>query len=69
MTETNVPEGYVDLSDQAQPMPRVVAMGTYLHVPDNSRFVSKRELARQPATRSAVFLDRDGVIVEDVHYL
>lgn len=69
MTETNVPEGYVDLSDQAQPVSRIVAMDTYLHVPGNSRFVSQRVLARQPATRSAVFLDRDGVIVEDVHYL
>ena len=69
MTETNVPEGCVDLSDRAQPVPRVVAMGKYLHVPDNSRFVPPRVLARQPATSSAVFLDRDGVIVEDVHFL
>jgi D-glycero-D-manno-heptose 1,7-bisphosphate phosphatase len=61
--------GYVDLSDQVQAVSEVVAMGTYLHVPDNSRFASQRELARQPVTRSAVFLDRDGVIVEDVHFL
>jgi D-glycero-D-manno-heptose 1,7-bisphosphate phosphatase len=69
VTETNVPEGYVDLSDQAQPVSRIVVRGTYLHVPDNSRFVSQRVLARQPVTKSAIFLDRDGVIVEDVHFL
>jgi D-glycero-D-manno-heptose 1,7-bisphosphate phosphatase len=59
----------VGLSDQAQAVPGIAVRGMYLHLPDNSRFVFQRELARQPATRSAVFLDRDGVIVEDVHYL
>jgi D-glycero-D-manno-heptose 1,7-bisphosphate phosphatase len=36
-----------------------------LHLPFNSRFLG----GAQPATRAAVFLDRDGVIVRDVHYL
>src|SRR5437588_12949400 len=36
-----------------------------LHLPLNSRFLA----GEPPATRAAVFLDRDGVIVRDVHYL
>lgn len=36
-----------------------------LHLPYNSRFLGKPG----PVRRAAVFLDRDGVIVRDVHYL
>lgn len=44
-------------------------MGAYLHMPDNSRFASQPVLTGQPATKAAIFLDRDGVIVEDVDFL
>ena len=44
-------------------------MGTYLHMPDNSRFASQPVLTEQPATKAAIFLDRDGVVVEDVDFL
>lgn len=41
----------------------------YLHVLGNSRLVNQHPLIAQPVSRAAVFLDRDGVIVEDVHFL
>jgi len=44
-------------------------MGKYRHVPDNSRLAAPPGLASAPTTRAAIFLDRDGVIMEDVHYL
>ena len=69
MTETNIPGGSVNLSDRAQSVPKVVAMDTYLHMPDNSRFASQPVPTGQPATKTAIFLDRDGVIVEDVDFL
>jgi D-glycero-D-manno-heptose 1,7-bisphosphate phosphatase len=41
-----------------------------MHLPENSRFVSPASSPAPAAMpRHAVFLDRDGVIVEDVHYL
>jgi D-glycero-D-manno-heptose 1,7-bisphosphate phosphatase len=43
----------------------VAAVAAGLHLPVNSRFLG----GPQPATRAAVFLDRDGVIVRDVHFL
>ena len=67
MTEVNVHGECIDR--WAQPTPGVVATRTHLHLPDNSRFASHRALAAQPATRPAVFLDRDGVVVEDVGFL
>ena len=69
MTETNVPGGCVNLSGRPESRPKIEAIDTYLHMPDNSRLGFQRALAMQPATRAAVFLDRDGVIVEDVHFL
>ncbi len=52
-----------------QPTPSIVATRAYLHLPENSRFTSQCTVARQPATRGAVFLDRDGVVVDDVGFL
>jgi len=69
VAETNISRGCVDQSNQSQPLPGVAVMGKYLHVPDNSRLVSQPVSASPPTTRAAIFLDRDGVIVEDVHYL
>lgn len=69
MAETNIPRGCADQSDRAQLVPRIAVMGKYLHVPDNSRLASQPVPASPPTTRAAIFLDRDGVIVEDVHYL
>ena len=46
--------------------PRVSAVNSGLHVPFNSRLFAK---SSDPSIRSAVFLDRDGVLVRDVHYL
>jgi D,D-heptose 1,7-bisphosphate phosphatase len=43
----------------------VTAVAAGLHLPFNSRFLA----GPQPLTRAAVFLDRDGVIVRDVHFL
>lgn len=40
-----------------------------LHLPGNSRLVGGRPQLKRPAGGAAVFLDRDGVIVEDVHFL
>lgn len=44
---------------------QVAAVAAGLHLPINSRFLG----GPQPSTRAAVFLDRDGVIVRDVHFL
>jgi len=49
--------------------PQIAVVDTCLHVPDNSRFVVQRVGATQPSSQAAVFLDRDGVIIEDVHFL
>jgi D-glycero-D-manno-heptose 1,7-bisphosphate phosphatase len=57
-----VASGVGGVSDHACHV-RAVAAG--LHLPVNSRFLG----GQQPATRAAVFLDRDGVIVRDVHFL
>jgi len=43
----------------------VSAVAPGLHLPVGSRFLA----GPKPATRAAVFLDRDGVIVRDVHFL
>jgi histidinol-phosphate phosphatase family protein len=47
------------------PACQVSAVAPGLHLPFNSRFLG----GPRPATSAAVFLDRDGVIVRDVHYL
>ncbi len=43
----------------------ISASGSFLHLPLNSRFLAESRAATAPA----VFLDRDGVIVADVHFL
>ena len=69
MSKITIPKGSKGQSSVAQPVARVEAMSSHLHMPDSSRFVSRRASAPRPAAKSAIFLDRDGVIVEDVHYL
>ena len=44
-------------------------MDGYLHLPSNTRLTLKTDAEGQPSTHAAVFLDRDGVLVEDVHFL
>jgi D-glycero-D-manno-heptose 1,7-bisphosphate phosphatase len=48
------------------PASYVSAIAAGLHIPLNSRFSNG---ATMPSSRAAVFLDRDGVLVRDVHYL
>lgn len=69
MTETNVPDRHGNLSSRARPVPSVVTARTCLHMPNNSRLTSQRELVKQPVAKAVVFLDRDGVIIEDIHFL
>ena len=54
--------GPCEISETAAP---ILPISPGLHLPFNSRFHG----GVQPATRAAVFLDRDGVLVRDVHYL
>ena len=52
-----------------QTTPGLVAMPPRRHLPESSRFlVGSRDLL-MPPVRRGVFLDRDNVIVEDVHFL
>jgi D-glycero-D-manno-heptose 1,7-bisphosphate phosphatase len=46
-----------------------VAKTKNMHLPDDSRLTWPHVSAGRPAGTGAIFLDRDGVIVEDVHYL
>lgn len=43
--------------------------GQFSHAPSNSRLIPASIEQNQPANKPAVFLDRDGVMVEDVEYL
>jgi len=45
--------------------PSISKMEGYLHLPSNSKLPG----IRTQASRPAIFLDRDGVLVKDVHYL
>ena len=54
-------------SHHAETMVTLLRREPYLHIPANSRFLSPSK--PRPEGRVAVFLDRDGVIVEDVHFL
>ena len=47
--------------------PRPSTVGPGRHIPEGSRLVSEGQ--DRPSSTAAVFLDRDGVIVEDVNYL
>ena len=50
----------------AKTPPAIEALDGNLHLPANSRLLTN---AKSGADRKSVFLDRDGVLVEDVHYL
>ena len=69
MTQVNRHDGYQDLFVRSHFEPTLVVQDNCLHIPSNSRLVSLNELAIQPMSRGAVFLDRDGVLIKDVHYL
>ncbi len=45
------------------------SIGIYIHIPDNSRLLPRSITRQRPSSKAAVFLDRDGVIVEDVNFL
>ena len=47
--------------------PQVTRQKGYLHLPSNSRLLSPEP--DQGKTRLAIFLDRDGVLVDEVHFL
>ena len=53
------------VGDLDPPLPISTRDG-YLHIPANSRLLND---VGDRSTRPAVFLDRDGVLVEDVHFL
>jgi D-glycero-D-manno-heptose 1,7-bisphosphate phosphatase len=57
-----IASGAGGVADQAC---HVAAASAGLHLPVTSRFLS----GPQPSSQAAVFLDRDGVIVRDVHFL
>ncbi len=51
-------------------MTRILKTDTYLHIPQYSRFISENVLiSEQASNKAAIFLDRDGVIVEHIPYL
>lgn len=50
------------------PLPLIIRNG-YLHVPANSRLLKPDHSTKLTPGQSAVFLDRDGVLVRDVHFL
>lgn len=47
----------------------VIVAGKHLHLPHGSRLARPDHPLPGPGLRAAVFLDRDGVIVEDVNFL
>jgi D-glycero-D-manno-heptose 1,7-bisphosphate phosphatase len=49
--------------------PGMITRRGNLHLPFNSRLPVPANSDIQPLSRNAVFLDRDGVLVEDVHFL
>lgn len=49
--------------------PGIAARVGYFHLPSNSRLGSRWAPAEAPSTCCSVFIDRDGVLVEDVHFL
>ena len=57
------------LSTEARSPVQIVKTEDYLHLPSNSRLARSEPNNNRPTTGSAVFLDRDGVLVEEVHYL
>ena len=51
------------------PVAKITAKDGNLHLPDNSRLAGSNHTRVRPAGRRVVFLDRDGVINEDVGFL
>ena len=58
-----------ELSGRNGPPPRVNVKQGYQHLPSTSRLAVNGDPGSQSDSRGAVFLDRDGVLVEDVHFL
>ncbi len=50
-----------------EPESSILSAGKYLHLPENSRLPG-RKVMEAPPKDAAIFLDRDGVIIEDVHF-
>ena len=68
MADAVTPQRSAGLPSVAQAAGRAAAGRACLYVPPNGRFASK-SVSRAQAKQGAVFLDRDGVIIEDVHFL
>ncbi|MBI4317861.1 MAG: HAD family hydrolase [Chloroflexi bacterium] len=47
----------------------IEAVGQFCHVPSNSRCLSPNATSDARSRKAAVFLDRDGVLLEDVNFL
>jgi len=59
-----------DGQHEAFPSPLPLAkMDGFLHLPSNSRLRSPGRKSGEPSARQAVFLDRDGVLVEDMNFI
>ena len=56
----------VRATEVLQPRSRMSSATPGLHIPFNSRFLGE---STKPSSRAAIFLDRDGVLVRDVHHL
>ena len=70
MTATDSPaEPRGSLSTETRSPTQIVNMEDYLHLPSNSRLAHSEANKTRAEISGAVFLDRDGVLVEDVHYL
>lgn len=65
MTGTDAARGHTESAVHARRAPGITVGGEYLHLPENGRFVKSQFAPGRPA----VFLDRDGVLLEDVHFL
>ena len=69
MTERGEQRGYAVQSRAVPAGPQVVVREGNLHLPVYADGAQRMPRSRAPETRPAVFLDRDGVLVDDVHFL
>lgn len=60
---------HLGLSSRSASLPKLSQMHDHLHLPSNSRFFHRLPSEVGPPSRATVFLDRDGVLVEDVHFM
>lgn len=69
MINRSLPPQPAELPLPPQSRPRTGKLDGNLHLSSSSRLTAQGSTPSRPSTRGAVFLDRDGVMVEDVHYL